>query len=223
MIAKSCHLSSSVIHEPVLKILYTHAFRSNYEFPTIIIICCLTQNVFLNPEYKLKQIYNLFTKSADLKARSHNLFSRMSLGSENRTQVFRWSEFKVEMSVMESFVILLKSLTIFNFTRKESKKYCAKFVGTFHLSRRVWDEDRACSISTCFYKVTDLCIERSFLLCSHNLIFGTNKNRILETGSCERSLTIIGELTNWKVLARGSPYSMFVRRMQGLGFSKGAP
>ena len=32
------------------------------------------------------------------------------------------------------------------------------------------------------------CLGRSLLLCSHDPIFGTNKNRILEIGSCERAL-----------------------------------
>ena len=31
----------------------------------------------------------------------------------------------------------------------------AKFVGAFHLSRRVSDENRACSMSICFFKITD--------------------------------------------------------------------
>ena len=31
----------------------------------------------------------------------------------------------------------------------------AKFVGTFHLSRRVSDENRACPISIRFFKITD--------------------------------------------------------------------
>ena len=63
----------------------------------------------------------------------------------------------------------------------------AKFVGTFHLSRRVSDENRACSISIRFLKITDLCVGRSFLMCSHDPIFGTNKNRTLKNVSCERA------------------------------------
>ena len=31
-----------------------------------------------------------------------------------------------------------------------------------------------------FVKITDPCVERSYLMCSHDLIFGTNKNRILK-------------------------------------------
>ena len=57
----------------------------------------------------------------------------------------------------------------------------AKFVGAFHLSRRVSDENRACSISIRFFKVTDPCDGRSFLMCSHDLFFGTNESRILKT------------------------------------------
>ena len=67
-------------------------------------------------------------------------------------------------------------------TNKESLIRCqndrAKFVGAFHLSRRVSDENRACSISirSVFSKLRI----RSFLMCSHNPLFGTSK-----IGSCE--------------------------------------
>ena len=45
------------------------------------------------------------------------------------------------------------------------------FVGTFHFSRGVSDEDRACSVST--------------RLCSQDPIFETKKNRIVEIRLCE--------------------------------------
>ena len=64
----------------------------------------------------------------------------------------------------------------------------AKFVGAFHLSRRVSDENRACSISIRFFKITDPFDGTSFLMCSHHPFFGTNKNWILKNGSCERAL-----------------------------------
>ena len=57
-----------------------------------------------------------------------------------------------------------------------------------HLSRRVSDENRACSISICFFKIMDPCVAKSFSMCSHEPIFGTNKNRILKNGLCERTL-----------------------------------
>ena len=47
----------------------------------------------------------------------------------------------------------------------------AKFVGAFHLSRRVSDENRACSISIRFFKITDPFDGRSFLMCSHDPFF----------------------------------------------------
>ena len=77
---------------------------------------------------------------------------------------------------------------ILNLAPKRSQGYHAKFVGAFHLSRRVSDENRACSTSIRFFKITDPCVRRSFSMCSHDLIFGTNKNRILRNGSCERGL-----------------------------------
>ena len=54
--------------------------------------------------------------------------------------------------------------------------------------RRVSNENRACSISIRFLKFTDPCVRRSFSMCSHDPIFGTNKNRILKNGSCEMPL-----------------------------------
>ena len=55
--------------------------------------------------------------------------------------------------------------------------------------KRVSDENRACSISIrFFFKFTDPCVGRSFPMCSHDPIFGTNNNRILNNGSCERAL-----------------------------------
>ena len=38
-----------------------------------------------------------------------------------------------------------------------------------------------------FSKLTDPCIGKSFSMCSHDPILGTNKNRILKNGSCERA------------------------------------
>ena len=62
------------------------------------------------------------------------------------------------------------------------------FVGAFHLSRGVSDENKACPISICFFfKIVDLCVEASLSLCSHDPIFGTNKNRIFEIGLCEQA------------------------------------
>ena len=49
-------------------------------------------------------------------------------------------------------------------------------------------ENRECSISIRYFKITDPFDGRSFLMCSHDPFFGTNKNRILKTGSCERVL-----------------------------------
>ena len=64
-------------------------------------------------------------------------------------------------------------------------------VGVFHLSRRVSDENRACSISIRFFKIKDPFDGRSFLMCSHDPFFGANKNRFLKNGSCERSLRVL--------------------------------
>ena len=39
-----------------------------------------------------------------------------------------------------------------------------------------------------FFKIKDPFDGRSFLMCSHDPFFGTNKNRFLKNGSCERAL-----------------------------------
>ena len=70
----------------------------------------------------------------------------------------------------------------------------AKFVGAFHISRRMSDENRACSISIRFFKIKDLFDGRSSLMCSHDPFFGTNKNQILKNGSCEQALTVYHSL-----------------------------
>ena len=44
----------------------------------------------------------------------------------------------------------------------------AKFVVAFHLSRRVSDVNRACSISIPFFKITDPFDGRSFSMSSHD-------------------------------------------------------
>ena len=67
----------------------------------------------------------------------------------------------------------------------------AKFVGVFYLSRRVSDENRACSISIRFFKVKDPFDGRLFLMCSYYPFFGINKNRILKNGSCEWAFTVL--------------------------------
>ena len=41
-----------------------------------------------------------------------------------------------------------------------------------------------------FFKITDPFDGKSFLMCSHDPFFGTNKDRILKNGSCERAFTL---------------------------------
>ena len=119
------------------------------------------------------------------------------LGSENWKKKFRRSDFKVPCLCWECRMVIYSVFTwsdfqswqrMFDLAPKRTQGYHAKFVGAFHLSRRVSDENRACSISIRFFKLTDPFVGRSFLLCSHDPIFGTNKNRILKIGSCERAL-----------------------------------
>ena len=120
---------------------------------------------------------------------TRSVFKDPIFGPKNWKQAFRQSHFKVLFcgeNVGSSF--LLCSHDPFFRTNKESSIWRqnkhAKFVGAFHLSRKVSDENRACSISTLFFKITDPFDGRLFLMCSHDPFFGTNKNRILKNGSC---------------------------------------
>ena len=131
-----------------------------------------------------------------LEARSHDPFLRIRLlvpktGSRRSYSPISRFRFCGE-NVGRSFVVC--SRDPFFRTDKESSIWHqndhAKFVGAFHLSRRVSDENRACSISFRFFKTTDPFDGRSLLMCSHDPFFGTNKNRILKTGSCERALRV---------------------------------
>ena len=122
-----------------------------------------------------------------------SVFKDPIFGSKNWKQAFRRSDFKVpfcDENIGRSFVVC--SHDPFFRTNKESsiwrQNHHAKFVGAFHLSRRMSDENRACSISIRFFKITDP-FDGRFLMCSHDPFFGTNKNRILKNGSCEQALT----------------------------------
>ena len=81
--------------------------------------------------------------------------------------------------------------SVFFRTNKESSIWLqndhAEFVGDFHFSRRVLNENRACSISIRFFKIKDSFDGRSFLMCSHDPLFRTNKNCILKNGLCEQA------------------------------------
>ena len=130
-----------------------------------------------------------------LKARSHDPFLRIRFlvpktGSGRSYSPISRFCFCGE-NVGRSFVMC--SHDPFFSTNKESSIWRqndhAKFVGAFHLSRRVSDENRACSIPSVFFKITDPFDGRSFLMCSHDPFIGTNKNRILENGSCEQAFS----------------------------------
>ena len=132
-----------------------------------------------------------------LKAHSHDPFLRIrflvpKLGSRHSDGPISRFHFCGE-NVGRSFVVC--SQDPFFRTNKESSIWHqsdhAKFVSTFHLSRRVSDKNRACSISICCFKIMNPCDGRSFLMCSHDPFFGTSKNRILKNGSCERTFRML--------------------------------
>ena len=117
--------------------------------------------------------------------------ARAILASKNWKQAFRRSDLKVPFMWWECRKVICSVFTqsdfqnwprICNLAPKRSQWYHAKFVGAFHVSRRVSDENRACSITIRFPKLR-IRVGRSSSMCSHYSIFGTNKNRILKNGS----------------------------------------
>ena len=145
-----------------------------------------------------------------LKARSHDPFLRIRFlvpktGSRRSDGPISRFRFCGE-NVGRSFVVC--SHDPFFTVNKESSIWRqndhAKFVDAFHLSRKVSDENRACSISIRFFKFTDPFDGRSVLMCSHDPFFGTNKSRILRNGSCEQAFICILILVMSKVFEDSS-------------------
>ena len=116
------------------------------------------------------------TVISTLKARSDDQVLRIQFfGSKNWKQALGRSDFKVPFcgkNVERSFVVC--SHHRFFRTNKESSIWRqnnhAKFVGAFHLSKRISDENRAYFISIRFFKITD-----PFDARSEDPFFGTNK------------------------------------------------
>ena len=74
------------------------------------------------------------------------------------------------------------------FRTGKNLKFCTKRITGIackiclrYLSRRVWDENRACSISIRFFKLTDPCVRMLFSMCSHDPIFEPSKIGSLKT------------------------------------------
>ena len=149
----------------------------------------MLQNSSTQKQYKTWKVITAWRiwigSSVILKARSHDPFLRIRFlfpktGSRRSDGPISRFRFCGE-NVGRSFVVC--SHDPFFRTNKESS------IWRFHLSRRVSDENRACSISIRFFKIKDPFDGRSFLMCSHDPFFGTNKNRILKNGSCEQALS----------------------------------
>ena len=74
-------------------------------------------------------------------------------------------------------------------TNKESSVWCQNDLSVPFIFQGESDENRACSISIrFFFKIKDPFDGRSFLMCSHDPFFGTNKIRILKTDRVNRPL-----------------------------------
>ena len=111
-------------------------------------------------------------------------------------QTFTRSDFKVPFLWWECRKVICSVFTrsdfhnwqrIFNLAPKRSQGYHAKCVGVFHLSRRVLDENRACSISIRFSKLR-IRVSEGHFQCVHTIRFSEpTKIGSLKNGSCERA------------------------------------
>ena len=99
-------------------------------------------------------------------------------------------------------------------TNKESSIWCQDdHKDMKNLSASVFQEECRMKIEhvlfpSVFFKIMDPCIGRSFSMCSHDPIFGTNKNRILKNGSCEMGLNT--NFINIGSSSRGTPKGSIV-------------
>ena len=96
------------------------------------------------------------------------------LGSENWKRPFRHSDFKVTFLWRECRKVIYNVFTrsdfqnwqrIFNLAPKRSQGYHAKFVGSFHPSRRVSIKREHVLFSSIFFKRTNPCVGRSSSIC----------------------------------------------------------
>ena len=117
------------------------------------------------------------------------------LGSENWKQVFRRSDFKVSffaVRMSDSQLYFQNKQRIFNLAPKRSQGYHANLSAPFIFQKECrMKVEHALFPSVFFFKITDPCVEKSFSMCSHDLIFETNKNQILKNGSCELALILL--------------------------------
>ena len=123
---------------------------------------------------------------------TRSVFKDPIFGSKNWKQAFRRDNFKVPFFVVrisEGHLWWVHTILSSELTKNlqfSAKKMMQNLSVPFNLSRRVSDENRICCISiSFFFKITDPLDGRSFLMCSHESFFGTNKNRILKNGWCE--------------------------------------
>ena len=130
------------------------------------------------------------TNFRSLKAHSHDPFSRIrflvpKIGSRRSDGPISRLSFCGE-NVRRSFVVY--SHDPFFRTNKQSSIWRqndhTNFVGAFHLSRRVSDENRACFYFHPFF-FSKLWIHVIIFDVFTRSVFLTNKNRILKNGSCE--------------------------------------
>ena len=154
---------------------------------------------------------SIFTKRFYLKARSHDPILRIrflvpkirSRRSDGPISRFRFYGENVGRSfiVCSHDPIFRTNQESLIWSQNDHRDIMQTLAGAFHLSRRVSDKNRACSISIRFSKLRIRVSEGDFqyvhtFICSYVHMFGTNNNRILKNMSCEWAFMVILRVTS---------------------------
>ena len=158
-----------------------------------------TASIFVDGETHNQRESTIFWHFASVKARSHHPILRIrylvpKIGSRRSSGPILRFRFCDE-NVGRSLVVCLHD-PIFR-TNKESsiwhqndqRDIMQNLSAPFIFQEECRMEIENVLFPSVFFKITDPCVGRSFSMCLHDQISGTNKNRILKNGSCERALT----------------------------------
>ena len=120
-----------------------------------------------------------------------SVFKDPIFGSKNWKQAFRRSDFKVPFFVVrmsEGHLQCVHTIRFSELTKNlqfGAKTIMQKLSVPFIFQGECWMKIEHVLFLSVFFKIKDPFDGRSFLMCSHDPFFGTNKYRILKNGSCE--------------------------------------
>ena len=130
------------------------------------------QHTFLRSSLKSRTSWVLFVPNCKEQfARSD--FKDLILGSKNWTQAFRRSDFKVKMIVMDGVVYCWATKNLQFSAKRITRKLCESCRRHLSFKKSVGWKYTMFYFWPFFFKISDLCIGRSFLLCPYNPIFWT--------------------------------------------------